>query len=98
MQISRRTFVVAVVAGALSGRTLLGADHKKDEKDKGEWEKLGERKVGKKEERDVIEVSSTHGYTALSFRVEDANIEIEDIKVTFADDETYSAKEKLVFR
>jgi hypothetical protein len=100
MQTDRRTFLAGLLAGAVavSTRSAFAADKEKDSKEKGEWEKLGELKVGKKEERDVIEVKSPHGYTALSFRVADGDVEIEDVKVTFDDDKTFSPESKLRFR
>lgn len=102
MQTDRRTFLAALAAAAaaLAARPLLAADKDKDEKKEGEWEKIGSKQAGRKEERDVIEVTSPNRYTAISFRVEKGDLEIEDVKITFADDEKkpYSPQTKLVFR
>ena len=95
MEMNRRTFVATLLAGAFSARSLLAADKHKDE---GEWEKLGEKAVSKQEERDVIDVKGSTRYTALSFRVEKGDVEIDDIKVTFDNDKTFSPNTKLVFR
>ncbi|HEX8914468.1 MAG TPA: hypothetical protein VF796_19120 [Humisphaera sp.] len=98
---TRRTFLAAIAATAataLAGRTLLAADEKP--KKEGEWVKLGQIEAGRKEDRDVIEVKGPDRYTALSFRVERGDVEIEDIKVTFADDEKhpFSPDTRLRFR
>jgi hypothetical protein len=94
MEMNRRTFVATLLAGAFSARSLLAADKHKDE---GEWEKLGEKAVSKQEERDVIDVKGTTRYTALSFRVEKGDVEIDDIKVTFDNDKTFSPNTKAGF-
>lgn len=96
MSLNRRAFLGTLIVGAVAVRTGWAAD-KKDHKDEGEWENLGERNVSKKEERDVIEVTGKHRYTAIEFRVEKGEIEMEDIKVTFGNDESWSADTKLVF-
>ena len=100
MQANRRTFLAAALALAVSGRPLLAADKKSgDPKKEGEWEKLGQKEAGRKEERDVIEVTSPYRFTALSFRVEEGDVEIDDVKVTFeGDDKPFSPDTKLRFR
>ena len=100
MQSNRRTFLAATFALAVAGRPLLAADKKSDgPKKEGEWEKLGEKEAGRKEERDVIEVTSRYRFTALSFRVEEGDVEIDDVKVTFEGDEKpFSPDTKLRFR
>jgi len=100
MEMNRRMFVGAVLAGAFSARSLLAADRERerDHKEEGEWEKLGELAVSKREERDVIDVKASTRFTALSFRVEKGEVEIEDIKVTFDNDKTFSPDTKLIFR
>jgi hypothetical protein len=99
MQTNRRAFLAGAVALAVSGRSLWAADKKSgDRKEEGEWEKLGEREAGRKEERDVLEVTSRNRYSALTFKVDEGDVAIEDVKVTFDDDQTFSPDTKLRFR
>jgi hypothetical protein len=105
------TAFAAAFAGplAVGARPLSAADRKDSDrkdgdrkdggkKDAGEWEKLGQKEAGRKEERDVIEVTSPYRFTALSFRVEEGDVELDDVKVTFDDDKTFSPDTKLRFR
>jgi hypothetical protein len=94
---TRRTFLAALAATAFAGPALLAAD-KEEPKKEGEWEKLGQKEAGRKEERDLIEVTSATRFTALSFKVDDGDLEIADIKVTFEDDTTFSPDTRLTFR
>ena len=103
MQTNRRTFLAAALGLAVSGRTLLAADKRDDKRDdgpkkEGEWEKLGQREAGRKEERDVLEVTSPYTFTALNFKVDEGDVELDDIKITFDDDKTFSPDTKLRFR
>jgi hypothetical protein len=97
MDLNRRSLLGAFVVGAISLRTGFAAD-KKERKDDGEWEKLGEVVASKKEERDVIDVKGKKRFTALRFEVEKGAIELEDIKITFGNDEAWSPETKLVFK
>lgn len=96
--LNRRSFLVAAVATA-GFVPVLRAEDKKDLKP-GEWEKLGvkEAAVSRKDERDLFEVTSRYRFTALSFRVDKGDVAIEDIKVTFDDDTSFSPTTKLVFK
>jgi hypothetical protein len=54
------------------------------------WEKLGERKVDYRAEKDTIEVGSHDGkFSHIRFRVAEGDIELYKIKVVFADGQTY---------
>lgn len=99
MQTDRRAFLAAALALAVSGRPLTAADKKSGEpKKEGEWEKLGQKEAGRKEERDVLEVTSPYRFTAVSFRVDEGEVELEDVKITLDDDRTISPDTKLRFR
>ena len=47
------------------------------------WDLLAERKVNFVRDKDEIEVSSRSQFTGLRFRVEDKDIRLSDLKVTF---------------
>ena len=47
------------------------------------WEVLGERKVNFVRDRDEIEVKSRNMFTDIRFKVEDRDVRINDLKVTF---------------
>lgn len=89
-------FAALFMVTVTSALPLFGAD--KPPQKTGEWEKLGERTVSKKEERDVIDVTSTNHFTAISFKVEKGDIAVEDVKITFDNDETFSPDTKLTFK
>ncbi|MDB5296612.1 MAG: hypothetical protein JWO31_2595 [Phycisphaerales bacterium] len=101
MPVNRRTFLAALLATAAAGPALRAAD-KDREKDKapedlktGEWEKLGQKDVARKGEREVFEITSPNRFTALNFRVTGGDVEIEDVKVTFENDETFEPTNRL---
>jgi hypothetical protein len=96
--LNRRSFLGVIATTALFGITVR-ADDKKELKP-GEWEKLGtkEAAVSRKDERDLFEVTSAHRFTAVSFRVDKGDVSIEDIKITFDDDTSFSPTTKLVFK
>ena len=47
------------------------------------WSLLAERKVDFISDKDEIDVSSPHQFTAIKFRVEEKEVRINDLKVTF---------------
>jgi len=49
----------------------------------GNWEKLGERKVQFKSEKDVIKCSSKKSYTKLKIKVGEAPIEFDEVVVKY---------------
>lgn len=64
----------------------------------GGWEKLGERVVNGKLDRDVIHVGKRDGrFTAIQLRVDGDTVEMFDIVVTFGDGEKFSPATRLVF-
>ncbi|MGL4992653.1 MAG: hypothetical protein ACRC6R_00740 [Bacteroidales bacterium] len=58
----------------------------------GNWEKLGERKVQFKSEKDVIKCSSKKSYTKFKIRVNDAPIEFDQVVVNFANGDSQDVK------
>ena len=64
----------------------------------GEWEKLGEREVNGKVDRDTIAVGREDGrFKAIQIEVEGSALEMFEIKVTFADGQSFEPKTRLVF-
>jgi hypothetical protein len=62
------------------------------------WKKLGERTVDGKNDKDVIAVGAEDGvFTAVTVKVEDSSLLMHEIKITFANGETFEPKTKLVF-
>jgi hypothetical protein len=59
----------------------------------GRWELLGQREVDFKNDHDQIDVGRSEGrFKQLEVRVKNAPIEIHDMVVTFANDETFKPK------
>lgn len=65
---------------------------------RADWDKVGTVAVGRDLSRDVIEVSGRTRYNAIMFRVDQGDMVLEDLKITFADDSVYSPNLKLTFR
>jgi len=64
----------------------------------GDWKKLGERSVGGKFDKDVIQVGADDGlFTAIQVKVEGSALEMYDIKVVFGSGEPFSPNTRLVF-
>jgi hypothetical protein len=97
MTTSRREFLAAAIAVAVSGPSLLAAEREKKLKE-GEWEKLGERSITKREDKDVIEVKSATHFTAVSFRINAGKAEVQDVKITFDDGQVFDAPTKVAFK
>ena len=63
------------------------------------WEKLGERTVNGKADRDTITVGAKEGrFETIQIKVEHSALEMFDVLVTFADGTTFSPPTRLVFR
>jgi len=59
----------------------------------GRWEFLGQREVDFRNDHDQIEVGRSEGrFKQLQIRVKDAPIEVSNMVVTFANDQTFSPK------
>lgn len=59
----------------------------------GRWESLGQREVDFRNDHDQIDVGRSEGrFKQLQIRVKDAPIEVSNMVVTFANDQTYSPK------
>jgi hypothetical protein len=65
---------------------------------RADWQRFGTVTVGRHEERDLVEVPGHQRFRAIMFRVADGDLVLEDLKVTFDDDSTYSPDTKIVFR
>jgi hypothetical protein len=62
------------------------------------FQKLGERDVNGKLDKDVIDVGADDGvFTAIQVKVEGSSLVMQDIKIIFGNGETFDAKTKLVF-
>ena len=59
----------------------------------GRWESLGQREVDFRNDHDQIDVGRSEGrFKQLQIRVKDAPIEVSNMVVTFANDQTFSPK------
>lgn len=66
--------------------------------DDGRWEKLGERTVNGKVDKDVIVVGRDDGvFTAIQIKVEGSALQMFEIKVVFGNGESFEPKTRLVF-
>lgn len=99
MQPTRRAFIAAAATGLIALPSLVSAqrEHREEHRDAERWERLGERTVGKKEEHDSIELKNKERYTAIWFEVDRGEIELDDIRVTFGNKESFEPKVHLVF-
>ena len=62
------------------------------------WEELGTRQVSFVVDRDTTAVTAAEGrFDAIKFEVEDGNLEMYDVVVTFGDDSKFSPETRLVF-
>src|SRR5438477_16008 len=62
------------------------------------WERLGERTVDGRVDRDVIEVGAREGrFRRLAIRVENSALEMFSMRVVFGDGESFSPPTRLVF-
>ncbi|MBE7490770.1 MAG: hypothetical protein HS108_03250 [Planctomycetes bacterium] len=63
------------------------------------WELLGTREVSFENDKDVIEVTAKEGlFKAIRIKVEDGNLEMHGIKVTFGNDEAWEPDVRAVFK
>jgi len=65
---------------------------------RADWVRLGTVTVGRHEERDLLEVPGHERFKAIMFRVEEGDLILDDLKVTFDDDSSFSAESRIVFR
>lgn len=63
-----------------------------------DWDKLGSVVADRSTDRRVVEVPRDLRYNAIMFRVDEGNVVIEDLKITFADDSVYHPDTKVFFR
>lgn len=84
----------------MEARPTERADDRRDARAEAatRWEKLGERAVHGKADRDVILVGARDGtFQQLKLVVEHSALEMFDVQVTFGDGETFSPGTRLVF-
>ena len=65
---------------------------------RADWVRLGTVAVGRNEERDLLEVPGHERYRAIMFRVEHGELVLDDLKVTFGDDSSFSPTGNIIFR
>ena len=81
----------------------VGGEQRDDKNDKRVeattgWEKLGERTVNGKADRDTIAVGGKEGrFRSIQIKVEHSALEMFDVLVTFGDGTTFSPPTRLVF-
>ena len=64
-----------------------------------QWERLGSRRVSYAVDRDVIEVGAVDGlFTALRFDVNQGDLEMFNVRVTFGDGDTWSPATRITFQ
>lgn len=62
------------------------------------WEKLGERVVDGRMDRDVIEVGAREGrFSRIMFYADESSLELFDVNIVFGDGETFSPSVRHVF-
>lgn len=104
MRVAMSLVCVLVLAGCLvkSGRPNR-AERRDDRRDARVeattgWDKLGERWIEGKRDRDAIHVGRDEGrYTRIMLVAEHSALELFDIVVTFGNGDTYSPDTRLVF-
>lgn len=86
------------------GDPARGANERKDDKRdaavdaRSGWDKLGERVVDGKGDRDTIAVGARDGrFTRVMLVVEHSAIELDDVKIEFGDGDHFSPGTRLVF-
>jgi hypothetical protein len=81
-------------------------DHRDDRRDndgwrgrRADWQKLGTVVADRRESRDLLEVPGHQRFKAIMFRVEQGDLILDDLKITFDDDSTYTPEtSRIVFR
>jgi hypothetical protein len=94
--------LIGLVAGCVGVRIKSDRsdtyDRKKHAKiDRKKWEKIGERKVNLKAEKDVITGIGKGRFNRIMIVVHDSAIEMYDIVITFGNGEKFSPKTRLIF-
>lgn len=65
----------------------------------GEWVELGSRTVEFKSDRDTIDVGKSEGrFTDLRFKVEDGDLLMEKMKITFGNGDVLELTDQMIFR
>lgn len=65
--------------------------------DSGGWEAIGAREVDFRADRDNLEVSGSRAFRSLMFQVNGGDLELYNVKVTFANGDTFSPDLRLNF-
>lgn len=102
-----KTILVALVIASLTTACAVQqrprpAERRNDRADAqfdahSKWDKLGERWVDGKVDRDVIPVGRRERYSSIKLVVEHSDVEIFDVVVVFGNGETFSPGTRLVF-
>jgi hypothetical protein len=79
-------------------RDRYDRDRRDDYRRRERWVRLGERHVGRREELDIIDLNDKQRYTAVWFQVEEGALELDKIKITFGNKDTFTPATRLVFR
>lgn len=86
--IMKRYITLGMLSLCLLISDLTGAAQKQ-----GRWELLGQREVDFRNDHDQIDVGRSEGrFKQIQFRVKDAPIEVTNMVVTFANNQTFSPK------
>lgn len=94
MPMKLTTLFIAMFAFVLGTRPAHA-----DRWDSKGWEKLGEREVDRKFDKDRIEVGRHEGkFTKLTLNVENSDLELLDFEVTFANGEKFNPRTKHFFK
>jgi hypothetical protein len=89
------TLKLALAVLTLSFLAISNAPGKDKDDDHQKWHKLGSREVDFKTDHDTIEVGDDKGrYTAVRFKVEDGDLVMQDIKITFGGGQTFEPQVK----
>lgn len=105
MRISSLAFIVAIAATACTVRTRPApatGERRDDRRDAAvdrasQWDKLGERWVDGRVDRDVIAVTRRERYSRIKLVVEHSAVEIFDVNVVFGNGEKFDVNTRLIF-
>lgn len=90
------SLVLILLSGCIEIQRLHRVHKKADKVDNG-WEKIGERKVNLKGEKDVISGFGKGRFNRIRIIIRDSAIELYDMIITFGNGEKFSPETRLVF-
>lgn len=103
MRIIHSTLLIALLAGCIVRAPAAHAEPRDDRRDarreaRTGWNKLGERVVHARADRDAIHVGRDDGrFRTIKLKAEHSALELFDVRVVFADGTSYSPNTRLVF-